>query len=78
MKGTTPIYNEYISDIFTIFNIIIRCIPKKFSASNNPEFTRQFYLEDLDPFYIEYKAFEIKPDCLNRPTVQYSAMLKNG
>jgi uncharacterized LabA/DUF88 family protein len=66
MKGTTAIYNEKLSDIFSSFNLVVRCIPKKFSASNNPEYSRYFYLDDLDPLYVEYKPFEIKPNCNNR------------
>ena len=54
MKGTTVIYNEKLSDVFSRFTLIVRCVPKKLSASSNPEFTRSFYLDDLDPLYIEY------------------------
>jgi hypothetical protein len=58
--------------------LIVRCIPKKFSAAINPEFSRYFYLDDLDPFVLEFKPFEIKPACNNRAKVLYSALLKNG
>jgi hypothetical protein len=78
MKGTTVIYNEKLSDVFSRFTLIVRCVPKKLSASTNPEFKRSFYLDDLDPLYIEYKPFEVKPICNNRAKVLYSALLKNG
>lgn len=78
MKGTTSYFHANLSNIFFSFNLIVSCVPKKFSASKNPEFSRYFYLDDLDPLYVEYKPFDIKPECNNRARIIYSAHLRNG
>ena len=78
MKGTTNFFHANLSNIISNFNLIVKCVPKKFSASNNPEFSRYLYLDELDPLQVEYKPFDIKPDCINRARVIYSASQRNG
>jgi hypothetical protein len=54
------------------------CVPKKFSAMNNQEVKRTYFIENLDPLVVEYKEFEVKPACNNPFPITYKAQLKDG